>query len=343
MPNIVTCPSCTAKLQVSESALDVSVACPICRHIFRPSSLASAIRPEPVAPPARPPGTAQPSVSPEAFQEKDALIDPQLPSAGVEGHRSDYRTPPIRQQGRYEEFEEEDDYARRISRPLFLGGAGRATAAIIMLLITLGVEAIGICLSYVYFKMLDPAQGFPDLERIRTIEEVRAPLGLLEVALLVGTAVVFLTWFYTAHANLKLLRARGLQYSPGWAVGYFFIPIVNLFRPYQIMQEIWKASDPSDADRGRSAGRASPRGSTVAGFWWTCWLLSNFLGNLRLRFDLARAPSIEEARIGAMYDVIGGLFFIAAGLLLIFLIKGIVRRQNEKFELLSQEETYDQF
>ncbi|MFC1995866.1 DUF4328 domain-containing protein [Chloroflexota bacterium] len=46
--------------------------------------------------------------------------------------------------------------------------------------------------------------------------------------LFVITAVLFYMWIHRAHRNLPSLGVSGLKYSPGWAVGGFFIPILNL-------------------------------------------------------------------------------------------------------------------
>ncbi len=56
------------------------------------------------------------------------------------------------------------------------------------------------------------------------------------------TAVVFGVWIVRAHKNLRALGIPNLTYTPGWAFGWFFIPILNFFRPYQAMKELWQAS-----------------------------------------------------------------------------------------------------
>jgi hypothetical protein len=58
------------------------------------------------------------------------------------------------------------------------------------------------------------------------------------------TALFFLLWTYRSYRHLSALSDRDLRFSPGWAVGWFFAPIMNLFRPYQVMKEIWEESDP---------------------------------------------------------------------------------------------------
>ena len=39
------------------------------------------------------------------------------------------------------------------------------------------------------------------------------------------------------------LGANNLKYTPKWAVGCFFVPFLNLVMPYQVVREIWKASN----------------------------------------------------------------------------------------------------
>jgi hypothetical protein len=52
---------------------------------------------------------------------------------------------------------------------------------------------------------------------------------------------MFLIWVYYANKNCRGM-ANNMIYTAGWAVGYFFIPLVNLFRPCQVVQELWKVS-----------------------------------------------------------------------------------------------------
>ena len=83
------------------------------------------------------------------------------------------------------------------------------------------------------------------------------------------SAVLFFIWFYRSHKNLLAYNTQGLKYSAAWAVIAFFVPILNLFRPYQIGQEIWKASDP---DASTVGWKQSKIGIVVI-FWWISMLV----------------------------------------------------------------------
>ncbi len=54
---------------------------------------------------------------------------------------------------------------------------------------------------------------------------------LFQFLLLLSGGVCFLIWTYRLTANLRSFGVPGLKHTPGWAVGYFFVPIMSLFHP----------------------------------------------------------------------------------------------------------------
>jgi hypothetical protein len=96
--------------------------------------------------------------------------------------------------------------------------------------------------------------------------------GLLNLTAVV-TVITFLIWTYRVVANVRALGPETTSASPAWAVGCYFTPILALYRPYQIMQEAWRASDPGrDFNSESGSFRQQPAGSIVI-WWWACWLL----------------------------------------------------------------------
>ena len=46
--------------------------------------------------------------------------------------------------------------------------------------------------------------------------------------------VLILKWIYRANFNAHQLGG-GLSMTPGWSIGWYFIPVANLWKPYQGM------------------------------------------------------------------------------------------------------------
>lgn len=91
------------------------------------------------------------------------------------------------------------------------------------------------------------------------------------IPLFVVATVFWFMWVYRTYRNLPALGAEGLRFSPGWAVGYAFIPVLNLFRPFQVMRETWRASDARYDGGTNWMGLAAP---ALLGWWWAMHLVS---------------------------------------------------------------------
>lgn len=111
-------------------------------------------------------------------------------------------------------------------------------------------------------------------------------ISLPNVLLLLITFVFAGMWIHRAACNVRAMGAHRLDCSPGWAVGWYFVPFACLLKPFQAMNEIWRASaDPDRWERIQTSG--------VLRLWWALWLISNILGQAVFRLAL-RAEELDE-------------------------------------------------
>jgi len=181
-----------------------------------------------------------------------------------------------------------------------------------------------------------PSLFDPDAE-ITGPGELAVVLGFMLVGLagglvLASCVVLFCVWVHRANRNAHALGARGMEFTPGWAVGWFFVPVANLFKPYQAVREIHQASDP-DLDRSDEgatlAWRWSERPAPVQlKLWWGTWLVMNVVENagLRLTFREDAASRATSSWLG----VAGAVAAIPCTLLLIWVIFEIQDRQARR-------------
>jgi len=73
--------------------------------------------------------------------------------------------------------------------------------------------------------------------------------------------LVFCIWINRSCKNAWLLDPPKMKTTPGWAVGYYFIPVLSLWKPYSSMLEI----------RNASYGR-SDKCRALLPLWWFCWI-----------------------------------------------------------------------
>ncbi|MBL8189518.1 MAG: DUF4328 domain-containing protein [Acidobacteria bacterium] len=152
-----------------------------------------------------------------------------------------------------------------------------------------------------------------------------------------ATVVVFLIWMHRSYGNLKSLGISNTEYSPGWAVGSWFVPFVNLVRPYGITKEIWFGSDPDDVNT-----EGSPLGSTLQmakivtpmfGLWWAMWIISNIFNNISTRWSF-RSSTLDDHVTSFWLAIIASVLTIVAAILAISVVNAITKRQEEKYKRL---------
>lgn len=95
--------------------------------------------------------------------------------------------------------------------------------------------------------------------------------------LLLATGVLFLFYVAAAARACRRLGARALEFTEGWAVAWFVIPIASLWMPYRVTSELWRASDPEHGSGTDWVGRSLP---ALLGLWWSAWVGFSILDRL---------------------------------------------------------------
>lgn len=196
----------------------------------------------------------------------------------------------------------------------------------ILLIISIVVNVVSIVSSLLQIDMLvkmsDGVQVTGNQADANDIRE--ALVGYITILLNIITGIFFLKWIYRANYNARQLGASGLKFSPGWSVGYYFIPIVNLWKPYQAMNEIWKAS-------------SNPNNWTIEpdswllGIWWILWVGSKFVGRAVSSFA-SKADSIKELINSSVYQIITETIDMALCVVAISLVTKIYDMQMGKLK-----------
>ena len=188
---------------------------------------------------------------------------------------------------------------------------------ILMLWVSLGISCISTLVSA--FSLATGQATKPEASELSPLDLTFALFGLLQLTVFLTTAVGFLRWIHRAHVNIRGLGAKNLNITPGWAVGWFFVPIMNLWKPFQAMKELWQASQNPDAWESET-----PSGLLTA--WWTLWLLSNVLAQTSLRLSLSGGePSVLPEVCALLSDIVD----IPLTLVALRLIRSLHEMQSE--------------
>ena len=186
-----------------------------------------------------------------------------------------------------------------------------------------GALATGAVLAFQITRLAGEAVGVP----LREIEEQIA--GMFALLFFLGfypvpAAIAWLLWQYRAHQNLAVSGATELQYTPGWALAWWFVPGATFFMPYFTVRELWKASGPNT----RGAEWKRVRRTALLPLWWGTWVGSFVL--LIIAAAVGREGDVSRLMTQAGLGVATAVMVAFAGVLAARLVREIEARQDEK-------------
>jgi hypothetical protein len=140
--------------------------------------------------------------------------------------------------------------------------------------------------------------------------------AITSLIILLVTSIFFGTYVIRAHHNVRGFGAKGMTITPGWAFGYFFVPILTLFKPYVAMSELWRASQSPTQWTNNSTG--------LVPLWWTFWIVSNILGQISFRMSADTIPLLLSS---TWVSIVSDLIDVPLCLVAMFMLIKINRAQ----------------
>lgn len=192
-------------------------------------------------------------------------------------------------------------------------------------LVKVSIATIILSMAYMVLMPFFPYSTEPN----SSWENILGAIGSITIIITILIIVITLMWYYWATINIHSFGAKGVT-SPRMAVIWWFVPIANLWKPYKIAQQIWRASNPEMKLSNGSEWKNTSNSNTIK-LWWILALVSIFgslivgffIGlTLGLMYDEAEAEHISES---VSKSSIAGILTIPFHLLAIISIVYFIR------------------
>lgn len=135
-------------------------------------------------------------------------------------------------------------------------------------------------------------------------------LQVVSFLLLIACVIAVARWIYRASQNAHTL-GREMTITPGWAVGWYFVPFANLVKPFHAMREIWTASHETDGSYEERV--------PILILWWGLWITTNILSNVAWR--------LGDPGVGAAISLVTACLGIALSVVLIMIMREVESSQ----------------
>ncbi|MGW3102435.1 DUF4328 domain-containing protein [Streptomyces sp. NPDC001100] len=134
-------------------------------------------------------------------------------------------------------------------------------------------------------------------------------ISMIFVYLMTVTIVLFLVWLARSRRNAQELSPEATLPSPGWTIGAWFIPLVNLVVPRGIVLAVGRAGSVSWEER---------RDTTLVNLWWAACVTHALL--------IVVTNQVAPGSMALL--VVAEVLMIAAAALLGLVIQRITTLQN---------------
>lgn len=208
--------------------------------------------------------------------------------------------------------------------------AQRAKLAMIMLGVILLLDVVSGFSSYLQLELLnDFKDGFYVPEDDIAANDTREQLiGLVYLIAIVVSAVFFIQWFRRAYYNLQV-RTGSCVHTNGWAAGGWFVPIISLFRPFQIMKEMDNKTSQMIA---KLSGKEVTTNGVLIGFWWTLWIISNYIGNYVLKMAF-KEETLDNYITSTSIEMLNSFLGVPLAVLAYLVVHNYAEKEGELVEL----------
>jgi len=155
----------------------------------------------------------------------------------------------------------------------------RAKVLITLIWIVLGLEVVSIISSAMQYNLLQAINdgGNVSMEDAGANDLRENIVSWVYFIFFIASSISFVMWFRRAYFNLHQ-KVENLSYSEGWAAGYWIVPILNTYRPYKIMEEIYKETRKLLLNAGLISHEELK--TRLLSFWWGLWIFSAVIGSI---------------------------------------------------------------
>ena len=210
----------------------------------------------------------------------------------------------------------------------------RAKQIISIFWIMLGLTIVNMgAMAWRYFLLSD-VQADPDnvdMNMIEASDTFIIAANVAHIIIVVLSIVFFIMWFRRAYYNLHMLPWHNARYTEGWAAGGWFVPIINLWWPYQIMIDIWRGTQNALKER-----LGEPQSAAIVGWWWALHIITSVYNNIAAQYGRKAEQDIDTLLTSTKVDFVGEILSIPAIIITIILIQ---RTSNFEIELMVHSET----
>lgn len=152
-------------------------------------------------------------------------------------------------------------------------------------------------------------------------------IEIISAALLLLSIIPFMMWVYRAYFNLDHVKQKGLNVTPGWAVGWFFIPFANLYYDVLVLNDIFKGTKHLSIGGAPSQSMERTPIPPIALLWFLAYIIGGVFENIGDR--MVERGTVDSLNSGLNMLVIAEVLSLLSGVFLFYYVFWVSKKQVE--------------
>ena len=173
-------------------------------------------------------------------------------------------------------------------------------------------------IDYRLLLSLGDPEGFANLANVDASNNRQVRLAGIQIAGYIAVGVLFIAWTRRVYRNAATLGPPP-EIKLGWAVWGWAVPVLNLWRPKQVIDHAWRASNSPPSDR------VAP----LVHWWWGLWIVSTYIG----RAIPDEADTLAALRSQALWVLVLDVVLVASAIVTFLVVAQLTARQEDHAEL----------
>jgi len=156
-------------------------------------------------------------------------------------------------------------------------------------------------------------------------DTLQSLITIVQILVFVVSGILILRWIYISSQNAHTLSKSTMKFTPGWSIGWYFIPVFNLWKPYQVMKEIWRVSEThTDLEKQQVP--------SILKWWWFFWIFDGFISKVSFQVEI-RSNGINELMKSDLINIVSDSIFIILSFFLLAVVDKIYKMQISNSKL----------
>jgi Domain of unknown function (DUF4328) len=146
-----------------------------------------------------------------------------------------------------------------------------------------------------------------------------------------AAAVCTIVWLYRVRSHATQMSQVPHRRRKVWVTLGWFVPIVSFWFPYQVVADIYRASEPAENPRRYGFLVSAPG---YIGWWWACWLIGMIADRVVVAVTNGNVVGRNDLIAGSGLGSISAVTWVAAAVLFIRYVRDVTAMQHERAALI---------